>query len=200
MAKIISVSSRVRRREFIAGLAGAVACPLTSRAQQPAFPVVGYLSPGPPEPNEAEAFRRGLREAGFIEGRNVEVEYRWAENDWSRVPVLANELVSRRASAILAMSPIATLALKAKTSSIPIVFIVSEDPVDAGLVASLRRPGGNVTGFTDFGNQLAAKSVEILADTLLRGGLLAMLVNPANPNAAGTQRMFRQQRTREPFR
>jgi putative ABC transport system substrate-binding protein len=177
----------IRRREFIAGLGGAAAWPFAVRAQQPAMPVIGYLSsfPADTNPKFAQAFREGLNDAGFVEGRNVAIEYRWAEEGrYDRLPMMAANLVDRRV-AVLFASPIpAALAAKAATSTTPIVFAIGSDPVETGLIVSLNRPGGNVTGVTFLSVELGAKRLELLRDLVPKIASIALLVNPNNPNAA----------------
>ena len=148
----------IRRRELITLLGGAATWPLAARAQQPALPVVGYLSLGSPEtsPHLVVAFRKGLSEA--LEGRNVAVEYRWAHDQIDRLPELVADLIRRRVSVIVTVSATAALAAKAVTAAIPILFSTAGDPVQIGLVASLSRPGGNVTGISDMGNEVARGS------------------------------------------
>ena len=172
----------LRRSEFIAGLGSVVAWPLAVRAQQP-VPVIGYLSPSRPGVYARPEFLEGLGEVGFVEGRNVVIEYHWANGDYGLFPVLAADLVRRRVSAIYAVTTPAALAAKAATTSIPIVFLIGGDPVKLGLVASMNRPGGNVTGFTGIANALTAKRLELLRDLVPQAGTIAFLVNPTNQNA-----------------
>jgi len=177
----------IGRRQFISALGGAaVAWPLAARAQQPTLPVVGYLelySEGI-APTQVEAFRNGLRETGYVEGRNVVIEFRWADGQYDRYPALAADLVRLRAAVIFATGPVGVRALKAATATIPIVFSMGEDPVAEGIVPSLNRPGGNVTGFTEFGNQLVAKRLGLLMAAVPQAHVLAVLANPTHPNAA----------------
>jgi putative tryptophan/tyrosine transport system substrate-binding protein len=176
----------MRRREFISLLGGAAAsCPLAARAQQPAVPVVGYLAPGTPEGSAAslEAFRNGLAEAGFVEGGNVTLDIRWMYNDFSRLPELTADLLRQRPAVLFTGTPPGLRAALAATKTIPIVFNVGEDPVKEGLVASLNRPGGNVTGFSDFANQLAGKRLGLLHDVVPKAISIAFLVDANNPNA-----------------
>jgi putative ABC transport system substrate-binding protein len=175
----------MRRREFITLLGGAAAVwPVAARAQQPAMPVIGFLSslahsdlglvvPG---------LHRGLSEVGFVEGRNIVIEYRWAEGDYQRLPMLAADLVNRKVAAIAAISGTpAALAAKAATSTIPIVFAIGGDPVAPGLVPSLNRPGGNVTGASFYTSPLVTKRLDLARALVPDGSLIALLINPSNP-------------------
>jgi putative tryptophan/tyrosine transport system substrate-binding protein len=174
----------MKRREFIAAIAGVAAWPLASRAQQPSIPVVGWLGAYTPEaiPKPAEAFRRALSETGFVDGHSVKIEYRWPENGYAQLPALAADLVSRKVDAIFAIGQsAAALAAKTATATIPIVFLFGADPIKVGLVASLNRPGGNVTGITILANELNAKKLEIMHGLVPATAAIALLVNPDSP-------------------
>jgi putative ABC transport system substrate-binding protein len=174
----------MRRREFISLIGGAAATwPLAVQAQQPAMPVVGFLNSAAVEALApmVVAFRQGLKEAGYVVGQNVAIEYRWAEGQYDRLPALAADLVRRQAAVIFGGGPPAALAAKAATTTIPIVFTVGVDPVSSGLVASLNRPGGNVTGVAILTGQLAAKLLGLLRELVPNAAVVAVLVNPDNP-------------------
>ena len=176
------MSHRVTRRELIALVGGVAACPLAAGAQQKAMPVIGFLSgssPGPFAPNLA-AFRQGLSEAGYVEGQNVAIEYRWAERRYDRLPALAADLVGRKVDVIVAPSGTpSALAAKSATSTIPIVFSVG-DPVGDGLAASLARPGGNLTGVSILAVELTPKRLELLFELVPQAKVIALLVNPTH--------------------
>ena len=173
----------MNRRELILLLGGAMTAARALRAQQKAMPVIGVLSTGSPGPSSAPfmaAFRQGLSETGYVEGQNVAIEYRWAEGHYDRLPALAADLVGRKVDLILAGSPPSALAAKSATSTIPIVFRHGADPVRDGLVASLARPGGNLTGVSKLADELTAKRLELLSELVPRAGVIALLVNPNN--------------------
>ena len=179
----------MKRREFIAVLGGAaVAWPVSAHAQQPAMPVIGVLdarSPATTE-NPLRAFREGLKDTGYIVGENVALEYRWAEDQIDRLPALTADLVQRRATVIFAISPTAALSAKAAIATIPIVFIVNEDPVRLGLVASLARPGGNLTGINILTAEVTATRLDLLRELMPSATRVSVLVNPVNATNTDT--------------
>jgi putative tryptophan/tyrosine transport system substrate-binding protein len=174
----------MNRREFIAGLGCAAAWPLAARAQQPGQPpMVGFLDAASANPRSGPAFRKGLSETGFVEGHNVFIEYRAANNDYGRLPELAADLVRHRVAAIYANGgAITARAAKAATSTVPIVFAMGDDPVADGLVASFNRPGGNVTGIAFLSSELGSKRLGLLKDLIPTAMHYAVLVNPGNPS------------------
>jgi putative ABC transport system substrate-binding protein len=179
----------MRRRDFITFLGGMMVAARGLRAQQTAMPVIGFLSATSPGPlaSSLAAFRQGLSETGYVERQNVAIEYRWAEGHYERLPALAADLVSRKVDAIATGNPPSALALKSATSTIPIIFI-SGDAVGDGLVASLARPGGNLTGLSIFTAELMPKRLELLSELVPQAGVIALLVNPNN---AGAERIMR---------
>jgi putative ABC transport system substrate-binding protein len=185
----------MRRREFIAGLAGMTGWSYVAQAQQRSVPVIGFL--GAPSPNEytqyTAAIRQGLQETGFVEGQNLAIEYRWAEGHFDRLPALAIDLVRQRVAAIVTIGGTpSAVAAKAATSTIPIVFMVASDPVQLGLVTSFNRPGGNATGVAMMGVELEAKRLGLIRELVPKAALIGMLVNPANPQAESQLRAIRE--------
>jgi putative tryptophan/tyrosine transport system substrate-binding protein len=184
----LSLGADMRRREFISVLGGVAAWPLAARAQQTAVPVIGFLSGGSPAgyASSVVGFRNGLNEAGFVEGRNVAVDYRWMDGHFDRLPEAASDLVRRRVAVIFASGGVVSaIAAKAATSTIPIVFVHGSDPIKFGLVASLNHPGGNVTGVGFLQISLERKRLELLREMVPKGSVIAVLLNPNNPNADG---------------
>jgi putative ABC transport system substrate-binding protein len=180
---------QLKRREFITLFCGAAAAwPLPARAQRATTPVIGFLDTRSPDAtiDRLRAFRQGLRDIGYVEGENVAVEYRWAENRVDRLPALAAELVHRPVALIVVTNPAAAQIAKAATTAIPIVFLVGEDPVRLGLVASLARPGSNVTGINFLTSELTAKRLELLRELVPAAARVAVLVNPENPTTETT--------------
>ncbi len=182
----------MRRRTFVALLGGGVAAwPFAAHAQQKAMPVIGVLYAGPPSASYGpfmDAFRQGLSEAGYVEGQNLAIEYRWGEDNYDRLSALAADLVGRKVDLIMASSPPSARAAKSATSTIPIVFRGGADPVADGLVASLAHPGGNLTGVSFVPNELTAKRLELLSELVPQAGVIALLVNPNNTTAERTTR------------
>jgi putative ABC transport system substrate-binding protein len=181
----------VKRRAFISLLGGATAWPLAARAQQQAMPVVGFLNASSPDlfAHIVHAFRLGLNDTGYVEGQNVTVEYRWAENQYDRLPALAADLVRRRVSVITTGSAtLAAFAAKAATATIPIVFLTGADPVGVGLVRSLNRPGANLTGITTLNTEITPKRLEVLRELLPTTTTMAVLVNPINSPTVDVER------------
>jgi putative tryptophan/tyrosine transport system substrate-binding protein len=180
----------MRRRDFIAGLGSAVAWPLAARAQQPAMPLVGYVSPLTHDADSwlLAGFRRGLSNKGYVEDRNLAIEYRYANNVNERLPALVDDLIRRRVAVIAANATSSVLAAKAATRTIPIVFMTGGDPVELGLVGSMPRPGGNLTGVTLFNVELAAKVAEFMHALVPTANVVASLVNPTSPVSAAVTR------------
>jgi putative ABC transport system substrate-binding protein len=184
------MASHIERRKFLATLGGAVAWPLAARAQQPAMPVIGFLNGASPDgyaPYVA-AFRQGLKEAGYVDGQNATIEYRWAEGHYDRLPALASDLIQRKVTVIAATSSPAARAAKTATSTVPIVFTTGDDPIKLGLIASLNRPGGNVTGVSSLLVELGSKQLGLLRELAPGTTTIAVLMNP---NFPGTERQLR---------
>lgn len=187
----------VRRREFITFVGSAAAWPLSAQAQQSALPVIGLLSGGIRDPDpfsrRSTAFRQGLSETGYVEGKNVAIEYRWAEGQYERVPALAADLVRRRVAVLAVFGGVhAVLAAKAATATIPIVFAMGSDPVRFGVTASLNRPGGNITGVSFLTAELEAKRLGLLRELVPGATSIAVLVNPTNANAENQSRELKE--------
>jgi putative tryptophan/tyrosine transport system substrate-binding protein len=180
---------RVKRREFIALIGGATMWPIAARAQQPAMPVIGFLDSRTPDAvtDRLRGFRQGLRETGHVEGENVAIAYRWAENQNDRLPALAADLVRRKVAVIITSGPPATFAVKAETSTIPTVFIVGDDPVRLGLVTSLSHPSGNMSGINIFNSEVTAKRLELMRQLVPKAARIAVLVSPADARLTETQ-------------
>jgi putative tryptophan/tyrosine transport system substrate-binding protein len=181
---------RIRRRDFIVTLGSATAWPLAAGAQQPTMPVIGFLSSRSVDAaaNLVAAFRSGLGEAGYVEGRNVTIEFRWAENHYDRLPMLAADLVARRVAVIVSPAMAPALAAKAASATIPVIFLTGVDPVQFGLVTSLGRPQGNLTGVATLSNALQPKQLELLREVVPMAALVGFLVNPTNPIAESDTR------------
>ena len=179
----------MRRREFIGLLGSAAAWPLAARAQQPTMPVIGFLDGWSPEGFDpyVAAFRQGLSESGYVEGKRVTIEYRWAQGEYDRLPTLVADLIQRKVAVIVTGATPVTRAAKASTT-VPIVFVIGADPVKVGIVASLNRPGGNVTGVSFLANSLLPKQFELLHEMVPKAASLGFLVNPINPNAESDTR------------
>jgi putative ABC transport system substrate-binding protein len=173
----------MRRRQFITLIGGAVAWPLAARAQQAVMPVIGYLSVGSDRSNASRlaGLRQGLNETGYVEGQSLAIEYRWVGDQFERLPALAAELVQHKVAVLVTPGLAATLAAKAATTSIPILFGVGADPVQLGLVASLNRPGGNLTGFNQLSAELGAKALGLFSELMPKVHVIGLLVNPNNP-------------------
>jgi putative ABC transport system substrate-binding protein len=177
----------MRRRDFITLLGAAATWPAAARAQQPRMPVIGFLHSGTAGANaqDVEAFRRGLAVSGFVDGREVKIEYRWADNQYDRLPALVADLIRREVAVIVASGAVnAALTAKEMTATIPIVFVGGSDPVQLGLVASLNRPGANVTAVTSIGRELLGKRLELIREFLPHATAISFLANPDNPNTA----------------
>jgi putative ABC transport system substrate-binding protein len=175
----------VKRREFITLVGGAAAWPIVARAQQTTMPIIGFLSTRAPsqDPHLLAAFRQGLKEAGYVEGQNVAIQYRFAENQYDRLPAMAADLVRRQVAVVAAAGNVSALAAKGVNSTVPIVFLSGDDPIKTGLVASLNRPGGNLTGVSPLSAEVAPKRLELLHEIVPTARIIAVLLNPSNPNS-----------------
>jgi putative ABC transport system substrate-binding protein len=178
----------MRRRDLITLLGGAAAWPFAARAQQPVMPVIGFLNGGSPDTDRVAAFRRGLTETGYVEGRNVAVEYRWAQGQYEQLPALAAELIHRPVAVLAATTTPAALAAKAATTTVPTVFTTIANPVELGLVASLSRPGGNITGATQLNVEIGPKLLQLVRELIPTATVVGLLVNPTNPTAGTLSR------------
>ncbi|HEY7300864.1 MAG TPA: ABC transporter substrate-binding protein [Xanthobacteraceae bacterium] len=181
----------IRRRDFITLIGGAAAWPLAAHAQRPAIPVIGFLNTQSPTgyADRLDGFRQGLKEIGFVEGENVTIEYRWAQGKLERLPALAAELVDRKVAVLAALAtPNSVAVAKAATTTIPVVFLVGDDPVRLGLVKSLARPTGNITGVNLFNNEITTKQLNLLRELVPTATRVAVLVNPTSGNAERTAR------------
>jgi putative ABC transport system substrate-binding protein len=189
------LSRHTRRREFIAALGGAAAWPLVAHGQRPQMPVIGFLGTTSLKlrQNEIAAFKQGLKLSGFVEGENVTIEYRWADGHYDRLPAIAADLVRRQVAVIALIGPPAAQAAKATTTTIPIVFGIGADPVQLGLVASLNRPGGNLTGVSFLNNSLGPKQLELLHELLPRAATFGLLMNPDAPDAPNSTRAVQEE-------